>query len=168
MIQILLVLKTEKDIFAFLALNYVEPTKRLGIKDVVKLKKRKRCPRGTRMNKETGKCEKVKLKLIKKSPEYCETDICLENALPGKTKCSKCIKKKKINLIMNYKTQMTPGTKFQVTFTKANGEDRMIVGSVNESGKHNSGKSNLVTVVEHGTNEYKTINTSTIKSFQLI
>ena len=69
---------------------------------------------------------------------------------------------------MNYKTQMTPGTKFQVTFTKANGEDRMIVGSVNESGKHNSGKSNLVTVVEHGTNEYKTINTSTIKSCQLI
>ena len=58
------VLKTEKDIFSFLGLKYVEPTKRLGIKDVVKLKKRKRCPRGTRMNKETGNCEKVKLKLI--------------------------------------------------------------------------------------------------------
>ena len=69
---------------------------------------------------------------------------------------------------MNYKTQMTPGTKFQVTFTKANGEDRMIVGSVNESGKHNSGKSNLVTVLENKTGEYRTVNTSTIKSFQLI
>jgi hypothetical protein len=69
---------------------------------------------------------------------------------------------------MNYKNQMTPGTNFKVTFTKSNGEDRTIIGSVNESGKHNSGKSNLVTVVEHGTNDYKTINTSTIKSFQLI
>ena len=69
---------------------------------------------------------------------------------------------------MNYKTQMTPGTKFQVTFTKANGEDRVIVGSVNESGKHNSGKPNLVTVVENGTGEYRTVNTHTIKSFQLI
>ena len=69
---------------------------------------------------------------------------------------------------MNYKNQMTPGTNFKVTFTKSNGADRTIIGSVNESGKHNSGKSNLVTVVEHGTNEYKTINTSTIKSFQLI
>ena len=69
---------------------------------------------------------------------------------------------------MNYKTQMTPGTKFQVTFTKANGEDRMIVGTVNESGKHNSGKSNLVTVVENKTGEYRVVNTKTIKSFQLI
>ena len=69
---------------------------------------------------------------------------------------------------MNYKTQMTPGTKFQVTFTKANGEDRMIVGSVNESGKHNSGKSNLVAVVENKTGEYRVVNTKTIKSFQLI
>ena len=59
---------------------------------------------------------------------------------------------------MNYKNQMTPGTNFKVTFTKSNGADRTIIGSVNESGKHNSGKSNLVTVVEHGTNEYKTIN----------
>lgn len=58
-------LKTEKEIFSFLGLQYVEPTKRIGIKDVVKLKKRKRCPRGTRMNKETKECEKVKLKLIK-------------------------------------------------------------------------------------------------------
>ena len=106
------VLKTEKDIFSFLGLKYVEPTKRLGIKDVVKLKKRKRCPRGTRMNKETGNCEKVKLKLIKKSPEYCETDICLENALPGKTKCSKCLKKKKIKLVQPKKTikRCTKGT----------------------------------------------------------
>ena len=69
---------------------------------------------------------------------------------------------------MNYKTQMTPGTNFKVTFTKSNGADRTIIGSVNESGKHNSGKPNLVTVLENKTGEYRTVNTSTIKSFQLI
>ena len=61
-----IVLKTEKEIFSFLGIQYVDPRKRIGIKDVIKLKKRKRCPRGTRMNKETGNCEKVKLKLLKK------------------------------------------------------------------------------------------------------
>ena len=60
-----LAMKLEKDIFSFLGLQYVEPTNRIGIKDVVKLKKRKRCPRGTRMNKKSGECENVKLKLIK-------------------------------------------------------------------------------------------------------
>lgn len=69
---------------------------------------------------------------------------------------------------MNYKTQMTPGTNFKTTFTKSNGEDRTIIGHVNESGKHNSGKSNLVTVVENKTGEYRVVNTKTIKSFQLI
>lgn len=69
---------------------------------------------------------------------------------------------------MNYKTQMTPGTNFKTTFTKANGADRTIIGHVNESGKHNSGKSNLVTVVENKTGEYRVVNTNTIKSFQLI
>ena len=60
-----LIMKTENDIFSFLGLQYIEPTKRIGIKDVIKLKKLKRCPRGTRMNKKSGECEKVKLKLIK-------------------------------------------------------------------------------------------------------
>jgi hypothetical protein len=69
---------------------------------------------------------------------------------------------------MSYKNQMTPGINFKVTFTKSNGEDRTIVGHVNESGKHNSGKDNLVSVVENSTNEYRVVNMNTIKSFQLV
>ena len=74
-------LKTERDIFSFLGLEFVNPEKRIGIKNIQKLKKkRKRCPRGTRMNKTTGECEKVRLKLIPKpktpspppKPKRCE------------------------------------------------------------------------------------------------
>ena len=82
------VLKTEKDIFNFLGLTYIPPNKRIGVKDIIKLKsKRKRCPRGTRMSK-SGQCEKVKLKLLKPQQNVVEKTM-LERRCPNGSKMNK-------------------------------------------------------------------------------
>lgn len=53
-----------------------------------KIKKtlKKRCPNGTRKNKKTGHCDKLVV-----SSNYCENDLCSEYAIHGKKYCAECL-----------------------------------------------------------------------------
>jgi len=114
-------LKTEKEIFSFLGLQYVEPTKRIGIKDIVKLKKRKRCPRGTRMNKETKECEKVKLKIIKPKKKI----KLLKQVSPAKT-IKRCPKGTRLNKKTEQCEKKEPKTKTIKKSRKMDNEHKLM------------------------------------------
>jgi hypothetical protein len=72
---------------------------------------------------------------------------------------------------MNYKTQIleSNGNEFQVTYTKKNGTDRTLKGYI-ESGytDHNSSKEEYVVVFDTTEQDYRVVNTNTIKSLQFI
>ena len=135
----------EKDIFSFLGLQYVEPSKRIGIKDVVKLKKRKRCPRGTRMNKKSGECEKVKLKLIK--PKKIKL-------LPPKT-IKRCPKGERMNKKTGKCEKKEPKTKTIKKSKKMEKEHRLMkFKEIGISYLSSIGESELAEIIRHATKLY--------------
>jgi len=72
---------------------------------------------------------------------------------------------------MNYKTQIlkTNGSEFQVTYTKKDGTERTLTGHIEDGyTEHISGKSEYVVAFDSNEQDYRVINTNTIKSFQLI
>ena len=73
------------------------------------------------------------------------------------------------NKIMNmFKKQMT-NREFEITFTKKNGEDRKIKCTVDPNYcEHISGKDEYVVVFDTEEQDYRTVNTSTIKEFKLV
>jgi hypothetical protein len=69
---------------------------------------------------------------------------------------------------MNYKTQMTDPT-YKILFTKKNGEDRLIECTIDKNYcEHISGKEEYVVVYDLKEQDYRTVNTDTIKVFEMI
>lgn len=69
---------------------------------------------------------------------------------------------------MNYKNQMIEPT-YQITYTKKNGETRTIKCKVEpDYCEHISGKKEYVVVYDLEKQDYRTVNTNTIKSFNLV
>ena len=69
---------------------------------------------------------------------------------------------------MNYKTQMTDST-YKILFTKKNGEDRLIECTIDKNYcEHVSGKEEYVVVYDLKEQDYRTVNTDTIKVFEMI
>ena len=69
---------------------------------------------------------------------------------------------------MNYKKQMTEPI-YEIVFTKKNGEDRKIKCTVEpDYHEHISGKKEYVVVYDLEKQDYRTVNTNTIKSFKLV
>jgi len=72
---------------------------------------------------------------------------------------------------MNYKTQIlnTNGNEFQVTYTKKDGTERTLTGHIEDGyTEHISGKKEYVVVFDSNEQDYRVVNTSTIKSFHMI
>ena len=72
---------------------------------------------------------------------------------------------------MNYKTQIlnTNGNEFQVTYTKKDGTERSIKCQTEKNyTDHNSGKEEYVVVFDIEEQDYRVVNTNTIKSFSTI
>ena len=72
---------------------------------------------------------------------------------------------------MNYKTQIlkTNGNEFQVTYTKKDGTERTLTGNIEDGyTEHISGKKEYVVVFDSNEQDYRVVNTNTIKSFQMI
>jgi len=69
---------------------------------------------------------------------------------------------------MNYKTQMTDPT-YKILFTKKNGVDRLIECTIDKNYcDHISGKEEYVVVYDLKEQDYRTVNTDTIKVFEMI
>jgi hypothetical protein len=69
---------------------------------------------------------------------------------------------------MNYKTQMTDPT-YKILFTKKNGEDRLIECTIDKNYcEHVSGKEEYVVVYDLKEQDYRTVNTNTIKVFEMV
>jgi len=69
---------------------------------------------------------------------------------------------------MNYKAKMTDPT-YRIVYTKKNGEIREIECKVeNDYCEHISGKKEYVVVYDVVNEGYRTVNTDTIKSFELV
>lgn len=69
---------------------------------------------------------------------------------------------------MDYKNRLTDPV-YQIIFTKKNGEDRVIKCKVEpDYCEHISGKEEYVVVFDMEECDYRTVNTNTIKSFNLI
>ncbi len=72
---------------------------------------------------------------------------------------------------MNYRNTMLEnfGTTFQITYTKQNGTERTIKCKTEKNyTDHNSGKNEYVVVFDLDEQDYRTVNTNTIKSFNMI
>ncbi len=72
---------------------------------------------------------------------------------------------------MNYKETMLEnfGTKFQITYIKKDGTERTIKCKTEKGHtEHNSGKNEYVVVFDIEEQDYRVVNTNTIKSFQTI
>ena len=72
---------------------------------------------------------------------------------------------------MNYKTQIlnTNGSEFQVTYTKKDGTTRSLTGHIEDGyTQHASGKDEYVVVFDSNEQDYRTVNTNTVTSIQMI
>ena len=72
---------------------------------------------------------------------------------------------------MNYKDQIleSNGSEFQVVYTKKDGTDRTLKGHIDYGyTDHSSGKKEYVVVFDTTEQDYRVVNTNTIKSFQFI
>jgi hypothetical protein len=72
---------------------------------------------------------------------------------------------------MNYKNQIlkTNGSEFQVTYTKKDGTTRSLTGHIEDGyTQHASGKDEYVVVFDSNEQDYRTVNTNTVTSFQMI
>ena len=72
---------------------------------------------------------------------------------------------------MNYKTQIlnTNGSEFQVTYTKKDGTARTLTGHIEDGyTQHVSGKDEYVVVFDSNEQDYRTVNTNTVTSIQMI
>lgn len=69
---------------------------------------------------------------------------------------------------MNYKTKMTDPT-YKIVYTKKNGDTRIMECRVeSDYCEHISGKKEYIVVYDLVNKGYRTVNTDTIKSFELI
>jgi len=72
---------------------------------------------------------------------------------------------------MNYKNQIlkTNGSEFQVTYTKKDGTARTLTGHIEDGyTQHASGKDEYVVVFDSNEQDYRTVNTNTVTSIQMI
>ena len=72
---------------------------------------------------------------------------------------------------MNYKQMIleSNGAEFKVKYTKKDGSERILTGHIEEGHTdHISGKNEYVVVFDSNEQDYRVVNTNTIKSFQFI